>query len=536
MTGRTPRAVAEEGAQRLRWAVPIALLAAEWGLLTLIGDYPTTGAAARLVPLVRTAMPVIFAAAASAWMIARFAGPPGEDDQGEPLPPWRPGLPLLLHLATYLAACGLTWKVLGPGAPPAPDAHFAAWAAVIALVALTAIRSAAPLGWIARRLARRWRVPLLALAVGLFSWRAMALVEGLWGGLSAFTLSAVAWLLRRVSDGVLVDPVERVIGLGAFEVEVAPVCSGIDGVGLTVVFQALWIALARSRLRTGRALLLLPLGAAVALAGNAVRIAVLVWLGASGQEELAIGGFHSKVGWLLFAGIALATMAAAERVAWLRAPEVAEVEPGALPATAAAYVAPLVGALGTALVTGMLSGSALDRAYGLRVLVPALVLLAVRRSLPPLLSGSPLALLAGLAVGGLWLLGAKDDGSTLSAELAGLTPAARAGWIGVRLLGACLVVPVIEELAFRGFLLPWLAAPGAEPSSAPGWSPVAAVISSLAFGAIHQRWLLGALAGLVFALVLRRRGRLADAILAHAAANGVVAAGVLLGGRWDLWG
>jgi membrane protease YdiL (CAAX protease family) len=60
-------------------------------------------------------------------------------------------------------------------------------------------------------------------------------------------------------------------------------------------------------------------------------------------------------------------------------------------------------------------------------------------------------------------------------------------------------------------------------------------LSSLAFGAIHQHWVLGTIAGAVFAFARLRRGRLSDAVLAHAVANAVVAAAAL-SGRWGLWG
>ena len=61
------------------------------------------------------------------------------------------------------------------------------------------------------------------------------------------------------------------------------------------------------------------------------------------------------------------------------------------------------------------------------------------------------------------------------------------------------------------------------------------VVSSVLFGAMHQRFVAGTLAGLLLAIAYRRRGRLGDAILAHATANGLIAATVLFGGRWSLW-
>ena len=98
-----------------------------------------------------------------------------------------------------------------------------------------------------------------------------------------------------------------------------------------------------------------------------------------------------------------------------------------------------------------------------------------------------------------------------------------------------LVIPLVEELAFRGFLLPWLVSPDFEKVDPRAWTWPAVILSSLAFGAIHEHWVLGTLAGVAFAAARLYRGRLSDAVLAHALANAVVAAGAL-SGRWGLWG
>ena len=94
---------------------------------------------------------------------------------------------------------------------------------------------------------------------------------------------------------------------------------------------------------------------------------------------------------------------------------------------------------------------------------------------------------------------------------------------------------MIEELAFRGFLLRRLIDAdftSVEPDRA---ALPAIALSSLAFGALHQSWLAGTLTGLLFAAALLRRGRLADAVVAHATANAVLALLVLGTGRWSLW-
>jgi membrane protease YdiL (CAAX protease family) len=55
--------------------------------------------------------------------------------------------------------------------------------------------------------------------------------------------------------------------------------------------------------------------------------------------------------------------------------------------------------------------------------------------------------------------------------------------------GAVVVIPICEELAFRGWLLRWLIARDFTRVSMKAWTPLALVGSSLAFGALHHRWI-----------------------------------------------
>jgi CAAX prenyl protease-like protein len=115
-------------------------------------------------------------------------------------------------------------------------------------------------------------------------------------------------------------------------------------------------------------------------------------------------------------------------------------------------------------------------------------------------------------------------------------PAAWAGvWLTFRIVGSVLTVPIAEELAFRGYLLRRLISAEFENVSFRQFSWLSLLGSSLVFGALHDRLLAGTLAGVVYALVLRRRGELCDAVVAHATTNLLIAAYVLATGTWSLW-
>jgi exosortase E/protease (VPEID-CTERM system) len=83
-----------------------------------------------------------------------------------------------------------------------------------------------------------------------------------------------------------------------------------------------------------------------------------------------------------------------------------------------------------------------------------------------------------------------------------------------------LLVPLVEEMFFRGYMLSRL--------DGPGWRRITAIaLSSAAFAALHGRWIEAGLAGVVFALLALRQGRVASAVQAHVVANlliGMVAA------------
>src|SRR5262249_21207998 len=156
--------------------------------------------------------------------------------------------------------------------------------------------------------------------------------------------------------------------------------------------------------------------------------------------------------------IALASVGIAERIPWLQGSgSAAQPADDRLPREVAAYLAPLLAALATALVTSIWSDGALDVWYGARIAAALGALFLVRRDLPRLPFSAPwVPLLLAAGVCAIWIPWGGGNGSALAADLSLLSPLDRWAWVAVRLLGSCLVIPLAEELAFRGFLLPWL--------------------------------------------------------------------------------
>jgi len=142
----------------------------------------------------------------------------------------------------------------------------------------------------------------------------------------------------------------------------------------------------------------------------------------------------------------------------------------------------------------------------------------------------------GVAVFGVWMmLEAASDTSPVEAGLAALPYWAAGIWLFFRVAGSVITVPVAEELAFRGYLIRKLIARDFENVPLNRFTWFSFLLSPVLFGLLHNRWLAGIIAGMLFALALYRRGQLGDAVVAHLAANALIAAYVHIYPKWALW-
>jgi CAAX prenyl protease-like protein len=149
-----------------------------------------------------------------------------------------------------------------------------------------------------------------------------------------------------------------------------------------------------------------------------------------------------------------------------------------------------------------------------------------------------IAVANGVVVFAVWLgvdAFSHRETTAFAAGLQQLSPLWRLGWLGVRVLGSTLVVPMAEELAFRGYLMRRMMDPDFERISYGECSWRAVLVSSLLFALLHRRWFAGTLAGIFYALAARRRDLLCDAVVAHGVTNGFIAGYVLATGSWRLW-
>ncbi len=360
------------------------------------------------------------------------------------------------------------------------------------------------------------------------------------------TFSATWAVLRLLYPVVYSVPSARILGTPRFEILIKGICSGIEGMALIATLTVVWLIVTRRELRMERAILLVPLSLRVMWSMNLLRLVGLIAIGDAGYVRAAINGFHSVAGWISFNLVSAAFLLAAHRVRWFRKPE-EEVADGPVAAygwrnVPAIYLAPFLAIVAASMVSAATTGG-FEWLYPLRFVVAVVVLWMFREEYRAIdWRFGWLGVVAGLAVALAWLLvrlGTAENPQTVDVTAVGLTAlpvAERYGWIAIRVLAAVTTVPIAEELAFRGFVARRVMSSDVEAVPYARLSVLAIVLSSVLFGIMHgDMWWMGIVAGVVFAVVAKVRGRLGEAVAAHAVANLVLAVAAVRLHNYSLW-
>ncbi len=183
--------------------------------------------------------------------------------------------------------------------------------------------------------------------------------------------------------------------------------------------------------------------------------------------------------------------------------------------------------------------------YPARVIVTTAVLVAVSRSVIPLKPSRVVAsFFLGIAVFAVWV--APDV----------LWPGYRQHWLFsnaitgsprtsipkdtifliFRVAGAALVVPIIEELFWRAWLMRYLIKADFEKVRLGTYTAFSFWVTAALFASEHgSYWDVGLLAGTAYGWWMVRSRSLPDCILAHAVTNACLAAYVIGWGKWEYW-
>lgn len=212
-----------------------------------------------------------------------------------------------------------------------------------------------------------------------------------------------------------------------------------------------------------------------------------------------------------------------------------------------AYVAPFV---------AYVSLMQLDRAislppeifYPFRFLAVLLILLSVSRPFVSLRPSSTLASIGvGIAVFLIWigpdvLFGYRHhwlfENSIAGSAVSSIPPRLRVSvWFTLlRTLSSVALVPILEELFWRGWLMRWLIDSDFQKVPLGKYVPFAFWVVAVLFASEHGAyWDVGLAAGVIYNWWMVRCRNLADCVLAHAVTNALLAAYVLMAGQWQYW-
>jgi len=360
----------------------------------------------------------------------------------------------------------------------------------------------------------------------------------------ALALSRSFGLATQLFPGGIQGPI---FGTNQFQVEMWAACSGYEGMGLIILLLSTYCYLQRDHLRIFRTILVIPLAVIAMFFLNAVRIVILIAIGHFYSPKLALDGFHIVGGWInLLIVVVLSLYALNASSYFLKNSQL----PVPMVWSDAEFLSPLVAII----VGGILSGIFVtDFAwlYPFQMSIAALVIFYFRKSLRPIVIWpSHVTYIVGVIVFLLWIFLVPIDRTQnqhFFQQIEGAPLGVALLWLICRLIGAAIIVPIAEELAFRGFLLrkmqTWLdnfftrgSLFQISPSLISFISMILSLIStSLLFGVLHSDILAGSLAGLGFGMVYFYRRKLIDAIVAHAITNTLLAVDVIYFGNWSYW-
>ena len=181
--------------------------------------------------------------------------------------------------------------------------------------------------------------------------------------------------------------------------------------------------------------------------------------------------------------------------------------------------------------------------YPVQTFVCALLLIRWRGIYELKLPSKPLLTISlGLLALLLWIAPQEWLGSPKRWE--GFDPAffGRTGWpyclnLSLRMVRLMIVVPLLEEIFWRGFLLRYLIDENFTrvPFGAFSWLSFAAVTTGFCFEHSITDWPAAALTGALYNLVAYRTRSLSSCVLAHSVTNALLGAYILKTGQWGFW-
>jgi CAAX prenyl protease-like protein len=213
----------------------------------------------------------------------------------------------------------------------------------------------------------------------------------------------------------------------------------------------------------------------------------------------------------------------------------------------AAYVAPFLAFVGIMAVERMIPLPS-QWLYPVRFLIVSSLIAALSWPYLSFRPSAPLASIAiGIAVFVVWvapdlLFGYRHtwlfDNFLTGSAASSLVPHLKTniGFIVLRSVSSAVMIPILEELFWRGWMMRWLIHHDFLSVPLGKYVPAAFWIVALLFASEHgPYWEVGLVAGIVYNWWIIRTRNLADCMLAHGVTNAALSAYVLVTGQWQYW-
>jgi CAAX prenyl protease-like protein len=185
----------------------------------------------------------------------------------------------------------------------------------------------------------------------------------------------------------------------------------------------------------------------------------------------------------------------------------------------------------------------------LQIAIPSIVILIFSRNVVDFRLRNIWASIAiGIAVFAVWI--APDlmfpgyrhswlfQNALLGTMQKSLSESARASTtiLALRTVRAALLVPIVEELFWRAWLMRWLISPNFEKVPMGAYQAASFWLCAVLFASEHGAyWDVGLAAGVIYNWWMVRTRSLGDLILAHAVTNACLSAYVIAAGKWEYW-
>lgn len=181
---------------------------------------------------------------------------------------------------------------------------------------------------------------------------------------------------------------------------------------------------------------------------------------------------------------------------------------------------------------GMLGGSAMFWMYALKVAVGAWLVREMRPFVTEMRwAFSWEAVVIGVAIFAIWVgldphypknhLFFKDTAESIWNPFAKFGDGSLVAWalVVIRIFGMTVIVPPLEEVFYRSLCYRYLVRVDFRSVALGHFDGIAFVCVAVVFGFMHFQWLAGIVCGLAYQWLVVRKGRLGDAMTAHAITN-----------------